>query len=37
LKAIERRRDVAYLPWFWFWIMLLVRAIPGSRFKKMNM
>jgi short-subunit dehydrogenase len=37
LKAIDRRRDVAYLPWFWVWIMLLVRAIPGSRFKKMNM
>jgi decaprenylphospho-beta-D-erythro-pentofuranosid-2-ulose 2-reductase len=37
LKAIEQRRDVAYVPWFWAWIMLLVRAIPGSRFKKMNM
>jgi decaprenylphospho-beta-D-erythro-pentofuranosid-2-ulose 2-reductase len=37
LKAVERRRDVAYVPWFWAWIMLLVRAIPGSRFKKMNM
>ena len=37
LKAIDRRRDVAYLPWFWFWIMLLVRAIPNRFFKKMNM
>jgi decaprenylphospho-beta-D-erythro-pentofuranosid-2-ulose 2-reductase len=37
LKAIARRRDVAYIPWFWFWIMTLVCAIPGSRFKKMNM
>jgi decaprenylphospho-beta-D-erythro-pentofuranosid-2-ulose 2-reductase len=37
LKAVEQRRDVAYVPWFWAWIMLLVRAIPGSRFKKMNM
>jgi decaprenylphospho-beta-D-erythro-pentofuranosid-2-ulose 2-reductase len=37
LRAIERRRDVAYVPWFWSGIMLLVRAIPGSRFKKMNM
>jgi decaprenylphospho-beta-D-erythro-pentofuranosid-2-ulose 2-reductase len=37
LKAVEQRRDVAYLPWFWAWIMLLVRAIPRSRFKKMNM
>jgi short-subunit dehydrogenase len=37
LKAIERRRDVAYVPWFWSGIMLLVRAIPGRRFKKMNL
>jgi decaprenylphospho-beta-D-erythro-pentofuranosid-2-ulose 2-reductase len=37
LKAVEQRQDIAYLPWFWAWIMLLVRAIPGSRFKKMNM
>jgi short-subunit dehydrogenase len=37
LKAVHRRRDVAYLPWFWFWIMLLVRAIPNRFFKKMNM
>jgi decaprenylphospho-beta-D-erythro-pentofuranosid-2-ulose 2-reductase len=37
LKAIEDRRDVVYVPWFWFWIMTLVCAIPGSRFKKMNM
>ncbi len=36
-KAIERRRDVVYLPWFWFWIMLVVRAIPSRFFKKMNM
>jgi decaprenylphospho-beta-D-erythro-pentofuranosid-2-ulose 2-reductase len=37
LKAVHRRHDVAYLPWFWFWIMLLVRAIPNRFFKKMNM
>jgi short-subunit dehydrogenase len=37
LKAVDSRRDVAYLPWFWRWIMLLVCAIPGRFFKKMNM
>jgi hypothetical protein len=37
LRAIERRRDVVYVPWFWAGIMLLVRAIPGFRFKKMNL
>ena len=37
LKAVSQRRDIAYVPWFWAYIMLLVCAIPGSRFKKMNM
>jgi decaprenylphospho-beta-D-erythro-pentofuranosid-2-ulose 2-reductase len=37
LKAVDQRRDVVYVPWFWSLIMLLVCAIPGSRFKKMNM
>jgi decaprenylphospho-beta-D-erythro-pentofuranosid-2-ulose 2-reductase len=37
LRAIEQRRDVAYVPWFWAGIMMLIRAIPGGRFKKMNL
>jgi decaprenylphospho-beta-D-erythro-pentofuranosid-2-ulose 2-reductase len=37
LSAVERRRDAAYVPWFWFWIMLLIRAIPGRLFKKLNL
>jgi short-subunit dehydrogenase len=36
-KAVEQRRDVAYVPWFWILIMLLVRAIPSRFFKKMNL
>jgi decaprenylphospho-beta-D-erythro-pentofuranosid-2-ulose 2-reductase len=36
-KAIEQRRDVAYVPWFWALIMLLVRSIPSRFFKKMNL
>lgn len=37
LKAVERQRDVVYVPWFWAGIMALVRTIPGVLFKKMNM
>ncbi len=37
LNAVMKRKDVVYVPWFWALIMLLVRAVPGSRFKKMNM
>lgn len=37
VRAIEKRRDVVYLPAFWRCIMLAVRMIPGRIFKKMNM
>lgn len=36
LRAIEHRRDVIYTPWFWRWIMVLVRAIPEWKFKRMD-
>ncbi len=37
VRAIEKRKDVAYVPPFWGLIMLVVRNIPGRIFKKMNM
>jgi short-subunit dehydrogenase len=37
LRAIEKRKDVVYVPPFWGLIMLIVRSIPRRIFKKMNM
>ncbi len=37
LRAIEKRKDVAYVPPFWGVIMLVVRSIPRRIFKKLNM
>lgn len=37
VKAIEKRRDVVYLPGFWRGIMLVVRMIPRRVFKRMNL
>jgi decaprenylphospho-beta-D-erythro-pentofuranosid-2-ulose 2-reductase len=37
VRAIEKRKDVAYTPPFWGLIMLVVRSIPRRVFKKMNM
>ncbi len=37
LHAIEHRRDVLYTPWFWRWIMALVRMIPEWKFKRMDL
>jgi short-subunit dehydrogenase len=37
LRAIAKRKDVVYVPGFWALIMLVIRCIPGSIFKKMNL
>jgi decaprenylphospho-beta-D-erythro-pentofuranosid-2-ulose 2-reductase len=37
LSAIGHRRDVLYTPWFWRWIMAIIRAIPEWKFKKMDL
>jgi decaprenylphospho-beta-D-erythro-pentofuranosid-2-ulose 2-reductase len=36
-KAVARRRDVVYLPFFWRWIMLIIRSIPEGIFKKLKL
>jgi short-subunit dehydrogenase len=35
INAIDKRKDVIYLPWFWYWIMLIIRHIPESIFKRL--
>ena len=35
--AIDRRRDVAYLPGFWRPIMAVIRAVPESVFKRLHL
>lgn len=37
VKAIEKGRDVVYLPWFWCPIMFVVRAIPERFFKRLSL
>jgi short-subunit dehydrogenase len=37
LKAIARRRDVAYIPGFWAPIMFAIRSVPEFVFKKLNL
>ena len=34
-KAIKKRKDVIYLPWFWRPIMLIVKNIPETLFKRL--
>lgn len=37
LKAVHRKKNEAYIPWFWRWIMVVVKSIPENVFKKMKM
>ncbi|MEW5755705.1 MAG: SDR family oxidoreductase [Pseudomonadota bacterium] len=36
-NAIEERRNVVYLPWFWWGIMAVIKSIPESIFKKLSL
>jgi short-subunit dehydrogenase len=37
VRAMQRRRDVVYTPWFWRWILLVIRGIPVAAFKRMRL
>lgn len=36
LSAIDKQRDVVYLPGFWRWIMLIISHIPEGIFKRLK-
>jgi decaprenylphospho-beta-D-erythro-pentofuranosid-2-ulose 2-reductase len=33
-KSIKKKKDVVYAPWFWFWIMFLIKRVPQFVFKR---
>ena len=35
-KAMRARKQQIYTPWFWTWIMLIIRNIPSVIFRRMN-
>lgn len=37
VEAIDRRRNVLYTPWFWRWIMMIIRTIPEAIFKRLKL
>ena len=37
VKAIDKERNVVYVPWFWQLIMLIIRHIPEFIFKKLSL
>lgn len=37
IRAVNHKRDVVYLPWFWRIIMLIIRSIPEAIFKRLSL
>jgi short-subunit dehydrogenase len=37
VRALDKSADVVYLPWFWRYIMLIIKHIPEFIFKRMKM
>lgn len=33
-QAVRKRKNVLYVKWFWKWIMLIIKLVPESMFKK---
>ncbi len=36
-RSFKRGGNVLYTPWFWCWIMMIIRSIPEFIFKRMSM
>ena len=37
VRAIDRRKDVLYTPWFWRLVMLAICAVPETLFKRLKL
>ena len=37
VSAIDKKREVVYLPFFWRWLMLVIRALPEPLFKRLKL
>ena len=37
LRAYEKKRDILYTPWFWRYIMLVIKCLPERVFKRLKL
>ncbi len=37
VNAIDKKRNIVYLPWFWWGIMMIIKHIPEFIFKKLSL
>ncbi|PWT75988.1 MAG: short-chain dehydrogenase [Bacteroidetes bacterium] len=36
-SAVQKKKNVIYVKWFWRYIMLIIKSVPEFQFKKMNL
>jgi short-subunit dehydrogenase len=36
-RATEKKKNIVYVKWFWRYVMMIIKLIPESLFKKMNL
>jgi short-subunit dehydrogenase len=36
LKAVKKKKNVIYTPFFWRYIMMIIRSVPEPIFKKLS-
>ena len=37
ITALQQQKTIVYIPWFWFWIMLIIRSLPETLFKQLKL
>jgi decaprenylphospho-beta-D-erythro-pentofuranosid-2-ulose 2-reductase len=37
VHALDKKRNIVYLPWFWRYLMLIIKSIPECLFKRTNL
>jgi short-subunit dehydrogenase len=37
VKALDKHQDILYTPWYWRWIMMIIKSIPEFIFKKLKL
>ncbi|TYT76127.1 SDR family oxidoreductase [Desulfobotulus mexicanus] len=37
IRAVDNKKDTLFTPWFWRWIMLVIRNIPSPLYKKFKL
>jgi hypothetical protein len=37
VRAVERRAFVLYTPWFWRYVMLVIRLVPGFVLRRLSL